>query len=1375
LDHEGTTVPSLNKNEGRATILASLGTVHTLGLPVNWQTLYPGGGNHVRLPAYPWQRERFWLDFSDGGTVRSNGKGHLLGQHLQPANATGSHFWEIELSTQLFRYLNDHRVQGAVVFPAAAYVEMALAAATEALGKGPYVLENLEFKRALFVPERGRERVQLIISPQLVGDASFELHSLQATEGNGSGSWLLNAKGNVRPAHSLEARSERQPLTPQQLMARCPETFDAADFYPAMSARGLQYGPAFQGVQRIWRREGEALGKLLLTEAVQAESTAYEVHPALLDACFQVLAGTLSADNGQQVKEGVYLPVGLRKFRLYRQPGSELWVHAQFRPEDDGHGNGDGDADVLTGDLYLLDENGDVVLEALGFRVQRVERTTAPEAEEKLDDWLYTIEWEEQALPEAEVEQPAAEQAGSWIIFADRGGVAHELQRLLEERGASCTVVTPAGQFQNMGNGHYGLNPGQAEEFERLFSELAAEQPPYRGIIHLWSLDIEPPQETTLASLESARRQGSISVLHTVQALAKTGLSPAPQLWLVTAGSQALEENTAVSMAQAPVWGLGKVISFEHPELRCKKIDLGGTQPTAEVESLFRELWAEMRAESEEDQVALRGEQRFVPRLKRAEPPVADRTVRVSPQEQAFRLEIPTPGILDNFILRATERRPPAEGEVEIQVRAVGMNFRDVMIAMDLLPPVFEGSLDVGFECAGVITAVGEGVESLQPGDEVVAGAPACFGSYVTAPASMVSAKPPHLTFEEAATIPIAFLTAYYALVYLGRLRKGERVLIHAASGGVGQAAVQIAQHVGAEIFATAGSDEKRAFLKAQGIEHVMNSRTLEFADEVMRITGGEGVDIVLNSLAGEFIPKGIATLRAGGRFLEIGKVDILQNSQLGLQLLDNNIAFFAIDLSKLIKNEQQWMTLLWNEAMAFFADYKLQPLPLERFPISNVVEAFRHMAQARHIGKVVISMEEEEVDVTRAADEVSFDPEATYLITGGAGGLGLSVARWMVERGARHLALLGRSGAREAAQELIGELENMGAQIELLRGDVSHEEQVAQLLDHVRQTMPPLKGIIHSAGVLDDGILLQQTPERFRKVMAPKVEGAWNLHTLTQGDLLDYFVLFSSGASVLGSPGQANYVAANAFLDGLAHQRRALGLPATAINWGAWAEVGLATRADRVQHLTQQGIVPFSPQQGVELLGRILSRQETQMMAVRMEWSNLVRLYSPPFLTYLAEEATAAGPAGSQEAGQLREKLLAAKPEKRQQVAEEFLKEQMAKVLRSAPEKIDIHQPLTSLGIDSLMAVELKNRVETEFAISVPVTALLQGPTLSQLATIVLEQLTEEEPAPEAGPAPSQAEEELLATIDQLSDEEVDHLLEELLDEEGHETTHSA
>jgi NADPH:quinone reductase-like Zn-dependent oxidoreductase/acyl carrier protein len=622
-------------------------------------------------------------------------------------------------------------------------------------------------------------------------------------------------------------------------------------------------------------------------------------------------------------------------------------------------------------------------------------------------------------------------------------------------------------------------------------------------------------------------------------------------------------------------------------------------------------------------------------------------------------------------------------------------------------------------------------------------------------------------------------------------MRKGERVLIHAATGGVGQAAVQIAQRVGAEIFATAGTPEKREFLRSQGIQHVMDSRSLDFVDEVRRITGGTGVDLVLNSLAGEFITKGISLLRAGGRFLEIGKVDILQNTQLGLQLLDNNIAFFAIDLSKLIINEPAFIQTLLSEVIGFFSDHAFKPLPLRVFPISEVVDAFRYMAQAKHTGKVVISLEQDEVMIVPAEEPAAFTEDGTYLITGGNGGLGLAVAEWMAGRGARHLALMGRSApsaaALEAGEKIIAieRIEAAGALVQVFQADVAREEQVAGALDQIRKSMPPLKGIIHAAGVLDDGILLQLNPERFQTVMAPKIDGALNLHHLTVDDPLELFVLFSSGASVLGSPGQGNYVAANAFLDALAHQRRALGLPGVSINWGAWGEVGLATRPDRVKHLSQQGIAAFTPEQGVELMGRVLEHGQTQMLAVAMDWAKLTRLYSPPFLSRLAEEAAAnksslkdTGPSKRKGDGLTREKLLAVEPGKRKKVVEEFLKEQMARVLRSSADKVDLHVPLTSLGIDSLMAVELKNRVETDLEFTLPVTSLLQGPTLSQLAGILLEQLAPQTPGEAAAPASNGHEdgriagqideEELLAKLDELSDEEVDTLLQEMLEEEA-------
>jgi NADPH:quinone reductase-like Zn-dependent oxidoreductase len=441
-----------------------------------------------------------------------------------------------------------------------------------------------------------------------------------------------------------------------------------------------------------------------------------------------------------------------------------------------------------------------------------------------------------------------------------------------------------------------------------------------------------------------------------VQALVRTqtkaGGSKFPRLWLVTRRSQDAGDATAdavepVAVAQAPLWGLGKVVSIELPELRCTKVDLDSAGGSEEVRALFQELWLG----GEENQVALRGGTRYAPRLVRYAPEKGEEEKKTVSGEEPFRLEVSKPGILDALVLRETTRREPAPGEVEIRVRAVGLNFRDVLMAMGLVTPVVGLSVEVGFECAGEISAVGEGVEGLEVGDGVVAFASGCLSSFVTTSASFVMPKPERLSFEEAATVPIAFFTAHYALSELGRLAEGERVLIHAAAGGVGQAAVRIAQRVGAEIFATAGSPEKREFLRSMGIEHVMDSRSLDFAGEVMGLTGGEGVDVVLNSLAGEFIPKSLSTLRPGGRFLEIGKVDFLRHTRLDLGLLQHNISFFAIDLSQMMLRQPDLSRSLLREAMRYFEEGELALLPFETFPISQAVDAFRHMAQAKHIG----------------------------------------------------------------------------------------------------------------------------------------------------------------------------------------------------------------------------------------------------------------------------------------------------------------------------------------------------------------------------------------------------------------------------------------
>jgi thioester reductase-like protein len=1321
----GAAVPSLRRgDEGRLSMLGALGTLYTLGYPIDASRLYGVPGRVVPLPHYPWQRERFWLtNVGEGngsaGRSRRGTAARLLGEHLSPAVQIGTHFWESELELRAFPYLGDHRVQGLAVLPAAAYVEMALAAANETFGPGPHQLEQVRFETALILPEAGPRVLQLVLTAQM-GGATFQFLSSAAGSAQ-EASWTRHVTGTIRLAGG-EVKPDEEHERPAAVQGRCTDTVAGPDFYKAVQERGLQYGPSFQGLELLSRRDGEAIGRVRATGEVEASGRSYAIHPALLDSCFQALAGAIPRGSADGGNEAVYLPVGIASLRLHVERPLTLWSHALVRPAEESN------PETLEGDVFGLDDEGRCVLEARGLRLQRLDRG-AQRADVR--EWLYEIVWRPTALErQASLDPLPVDQRGRWLLFADRQGVARSLRGFLEARGDRCVMISRGREFRATGPDEWEIDSGQPGDLRRLLTELLpTAAPPCRGIVNLWTVGTTETEETTLEGLRAATQRGCVSVLHLVQALAETGRGSAARLWLVTAGTQAVEpQAAAVAVSHASLWGLGKTIALEYPELRCSRVDLSLTSGAEEIRALFDELCADSR----EDEVALRGATRSVSRLvRRPSSPGNERQLRI-PTDHPFRLELPTIGILDNFVLRQTRRRPPAPGEVEIRVQAVGLNFRDVLIALGVVPPVFQGSTDLGFECAGRIVAVGEGVMAFRVGDEVVAGGPALFGSYGTVSASMVTPKPPHLSFEEAATIPIAFLTAYYALRQLGRLQAGERVLIHAAAGGVGLAAVQIAQRVGAEIFATAGTPEKRAFLRSQGVEHVMDSRSLAFAEQIMSLTAGQGVDVVLNSLAGDFISKSLSTLGPGGRFLEIGKVDVLKNSPIGLGSLERNVAFFAIDLSQLMVSRPELCQAMLRDAMDLFKDGSFKPLPLRVFPISEVVEAFRYLAQAKHIGKVVVSVQEPAVTVLPDR-QPPLSPEATYLITGGLGGLGLSVARWMVEQGARHLVLVGRSGA--ASPEASASLEIMresGASVLVARADVAQEAEVADLLRQIEERMPPLRGVVHAAAVLDDGILLQQDQERFARVMAPKIYGAWTLHTLTAHMPVDFFVLFSSAASVLGSPGQGNYVAANAFLDAVAHHRRARSLPALAINWGAWAEVGLAARSDRVRHLTAQGIMPFSPAQGIQLFELALRHDTAQLTALAIDWAKLLPTYSPPLLSELAAEfGAASGEAGSTKEGLTREHLQAAPAEERHQMLEGFLAGQIARVLRCAPSKVDVHQPLNKLGVDSLMAVELKNRVEGNLGIKMPVAMLLQGPTLAAMTTQILEMLQRDRTVP--------------------------------------------
>jgi len=953
---------------------------------------------------------------------------------------------------------------------------------------------------------------------------------------------------------------------------------------------------------------------------------------------------------------------------------------------------------------------------------------------------------------------------GDWLILSESSEVGQQLVDDLQSKGQSPFLVLsgPVGGSPN----EFSLD-WSGPDLEAQLLQILQMGPAWQGVVYLTAA------AAASDSLSEATKEACRRNLRLVQAMLKANLSPVPRLYLVTQGATA-PGVTEAGLARSPLWGLAKTVSLEYPELRCTCVDLDG----AGVEPLTAELLANLP----EQQICLQPQQRRVARL---QPYQATELA----DEQPLQLVISEPGTLVNLTFQPLHRRSPAAHEVEIRVAATGLNFRDVLTTLGQYP----GEPALGCECVGVVVTVGGAVQDLTIGQRVMAIASDSFSHYVTVHRAMVIPVPEGLSLEAAATIPVAFLTAHYSLVQLAQLKPGERVLIHAAAGGVGQAAIQIAQAIGADIITTA-SPGKWEVLRSQGITHILNSRTLDFADAIMASTNGQGVDVVLNSLAGEFRDKSIQVLSPTGRFIELGLGDLPTPA---------GKPYFPVNLVALCQSQPDLIQSMLQTLHQQFESGVLRPLPHITFPLEEAVQAFRTMQQAKHMGKVVLKVEGSKVQgaryqvsgtgfqvsgarfqVSGARFQVSgtrsqavpdtrypipdtrypipdtrypiplppsphlpISPSSTYLITGGTGGLGLQVADWLIAQGVRHLLLLGRREPTPEVREQIQTWEAQGAAVETAQVDVGDAQALAAVLGRVAESSYPLRGVIHAAGVLSDARLEQLAWAEFERVLAPKVDGAWNLHQLTKDLPLDFFVLFSSAASLLGSPGQANHAAANAFLDGLAHHRRSQGLPALSLNWGAWSDVGSALKYQQGNALTGlQGVGLISPEQGLEKLAQVWTQPIPQIGIAPIQWSAFLRqgnLHQSPFLeafrqTHSPAVSGAERPMGeTQQQVAFRQQLAATSPEQQRALLEAHVCTQISQILGFAPEALDRQTGFFDLGLDSLTAMELKNSLQASLGCSLPSTLAFDYPTVDRLLDYLAEQLLSELSSAEPPPAP--------------------------------------
>lgn len=946
----------------------------------------------------------------------------------------------------------------------------------------------------------------------------------------------------------------------------------------------------------------------------------------------------------------------------------------------------------------------------------------------------------------------------SWVVFADRHGWGEALAGEVRRNGGRCRVVFAGDAYAQLSADSCTVRPADVGDWKRLVEDWSSGDAPQR-FVYLWPLDRvgEAPEADPLLGTDAF-----LHLSHALDLFAPTGRF---RFDLVTSGAQpAGEHPLPVHPGAGATLGLFRVFLTEHPTAACRALDL----PAEGAD--FRFLWDELMRSEPEREVALRGEARFVQRFTRGVP--GDNP----PQDPGtpVRLESRERGSLESLAFAPFDLPICGPGEVLIKVDAAALNFRDVLKALGLYPAESPDARMFGDEVAGEVVAVGAGVDHVAPGQRVFGLAVFGLATHTLARACDVLPLPERMTAEEAATVPVVFMTAWHALANVARLRAGEKVLVHSGAGGVGMAAIQIAHHFGAEVIASAGSPGKRSLLETLGVSHVIDSRRGDFAEKVMEVTGGRGVDVVVNALAGEAIPMGLSCLAEFGRFIEIGKRDIYQNSKLPMWHLRRNASFHVVAMDAVFAGDGELTRQLLAEVAALMEQGRLSPLAYRSFPACRADAAFRLMAAGKHTGKVLLNFTKAFPVPAKGAKQIepfAVDPAATYVITGGFGGFGKVLARWLCGRGATHLVLAGRQGAdAPGAAAFIEELRAAGTEVLPVRADAGEEAGIDAILAAVAGSGRPLKGVFHLAMVIDDAPLSELDPGRMECVLRPKALGAWLLHRKTAHLPLDAFVLFSSASSIFGNPAQGNYAAANAFLDSLAQHRRALGLPGLAVNWGVLGGDGYVARNEKVaEYLARQGTLALEPKEVVSLLETFLDARCAQVAALRVDWAKWRQafrgLQDNPFHERIFAAETEDGEE-TQATGDWRLRIDAATAADREGVIVRALQDVVGSVLRVKPESLRPDQPLTDLGLDSLMGVEIENLIESSIGVTLPPASLMRARTIGQIAALINEHLGGAEVAGPPVQAAPVAEEELTVgdlDLDALEAAELDELVTDL------------
>ncbi|MFF4244889.1 acyltransferase domain-containing protein [Streptomyces sp. NPDC001822] len=1417
-----TAVGSLRRGEGgRTALLTAAGYLHTAGVPLDLAALVDGG-RYVPLPGYPWQRTRHWLPLPASAPAPAPGTwapaggaapvdtvappGAVVSRNAPASadrapstwtSATPTHpllgeltasdgdtrVWEGPLDLVRHPYLAGHRVRDTVVVPGTVHLELLTEAVRRILGDGPVTLADVHYQQALRLDEDGTAPTLRVSATPAAGRLTLQIHSRSARDA----AWVLHAQAE---GHVLHEPGDPAPADLTALRDRLPEHRSATGFYLRHAEQGNQWNGAFRCLEEMWSGGADTLARLVLPEEVRTGLSDHHFHPALLDASCHAMAAARA--HVAEHEEGVFVFEGVDEYRAHHRPGPEVFSHVRLTPA--------GRTDSFAADIDVRDASGRLLAQLRGARMRylggralaheenaatSIPESGVPAARHLGDDpkgWLYDLRWK--ALPRREV-PGAPDVRGTWLVLSDSGPVGRAAVGALRANGQDVVVVTTGASYQDSGD-RIRIDAADPAHYTKALDEVAG-RGRLRGIVHLWSLDAEAGLDATGKEIERAQLLSCGSVVHLTQALDAREPSDSPGLWLISRNAQRVtSEDRHIAPFQAPLWGLGRTLAAEHPDWCTRLVDLDRSPRSVDA------LVDGLLAPDDEDQIALRDGSRRVARL------VPRRTASTSEAwpSAVARLSLPSPGAGEDPRLTPTTLPELARDEVAIRVSHA---------VLDRPGTLLPGDRPTGAACSGTVIAVGAGDHGVAVGDDVIALAEGATATHVVTKAVLTAPKPNGITFAEAATLPKAYLTAYHAFHELARVGEGDRVLVHGATDGNGLAAVNVARWLGADVHVTGEGTEERRWPAEQGIGHVVDSRPSVFSSTLREATGEAGYDAILNTLTGGAVPADFSSMAPHGHYLGLIEPGTSGDTALDRGLLVPNRSFHAIDVVQMIRHRPHRAGAVLRAVADLVGTGMLAPLPHEELGAPKAGSAVSPTGRRERLGDTVLAFTDE---CLKAAPDRRTAPAAppvhavgTYLITGGTGGIGARLAIRLVEQGARTLLLTGRTPLPDPATAapdhplaaqlaVLRDLARRGVDVEYAAVDVADHRAMRALLDaRTGAGKPGLRGIFHAAGAFDDVLVRDMTAGQLSAHLRAKVSGAWNLHRLTRDVPLDRFVLFSSCYSVLSAPFLGGYAAGNAFLDALAHVRRAQGAPATCVNWGYWDGVGMVPRKEEQygRQLLPHGMSGFSPAEGLDVLDSLLADDASHTVVLRADWMAWSRTYEDSARVPLLRELTSlqlqqetdrsqprvlaetrrqsrllpevgprprvrteSHPAASPRAhrtdheqsgavpmatGPMRP-ATSVPPPSRSAVGTEVvegLKALTSEILGTAPERLNLNRPLDRMGMDSMMAVRLRNAIDRRFHVKLPMSTILRGSSVRVLAQAVADSST----ASEAVPAP--------------------------------------